>query len=145
MQYRNGGGNASDGEIRPVVQVLNTGTSAVALNTVKVRYYFTRDGSAPISVYCDWAVVGCGNLTATVVSMASPKNGADAYLEIAFTGGSLAAGGGTGDIQVRMNKNDWSAFNENNDYSYGTGSSFADAPKITAHVGSSLAWGVIPS
>ncbi|GAA2354799.1 hypothetical protein Cme02nite_48100 [Catellatospora methionotrophica] len=145
VQYRNGGGNASDGEIRPVVQVLNTGTSAVALNTVKVRYYFTRDGSAPISVYCDWAVVGCGNLTATVVSMASPKNGADAYLEIAFTGGSLAAGGGTGDIQVRMNKNDWSAFNENNDYSYGTGSSFADAPKITAHVGSSLAWGVIPS
>ncbi|MDI1464494.1 cellulose binding domain-containing protein [Catellatospora sp. KI3] len=145
VQYKNNGGSATDGEIRPGLQVVNTGSGALSLSTVKVRYYFTRDGSTSINVFCDYAQLGCGNLTTAVVALPTAVNGADAYLEIGFTGGSLAAGANTGEMQLRLNKADWSSFNENNDYSYGTGTAFTDATKVTAYVGGTLSWGVVPS
>ncbi|NYI03676.1 glycoside hydrolase family 9 protein [Allostreptomyces psammosilenae] len=141
VQYRNADSSATDNAIRPHLRIANTGTSALNLSTVTARYYFTRDGASSVNVFCDWAQIGCSNIRTNVVNLSTPVNGADAYVEISFTSGSVAAGQNTGDIQLRINKSDWSAFNEANDYSYGTGTSFADAPKIPAYTSGTLAWG----
>jgi hypothetical protein len=133
-----------DNEIKPGLQVLNTGSTALNLATVTVRYYFTRDGNA-YNIWCDWAQVGCGNLTTRVVPLPGPVNGADAYLEVAFTGGTLAGGAGTGEIQLRLSRTDWQPLNEANDYSRGPRTSYADAPRITGHVNGTLVWGAAPS
>ena len=48
--------------------------------------------------------------------------------------GSLAAGLDTGDIQLRMAKSDWSAFDESDDHSRTTATAYTDAPAVPAAV-----------
>ncbi|WP_442788695.1 cellulose binding domain-containing protein [Dactylosporangium sp. NBC_01737] len=144
VQYRNNSVPTGDQEIKPGLQVVNGGTAPLALNTVAVRYYFTRDGGS-YAIWCDWALAGCGNLATRVVNLPSAVNGADAYIEVTFTGGTVAPGGSSGEIQLRVSRTDWQPVNETNDYSRGAGTSLADAPAVPAFVGGSLAWGVVPA
>ena len=144
MQYKNNDSAPSDNQIRPSLQLINTGSTAVDLSNVTVRYWFTGDGGTTFTTSCDYAVLGCGNITQNVTAMAASKTGADHYLQVSFTGGSLAAGASTSDIQSRLNKTDWSNFNEADDYSYGTNTSYADASKITVYVNGSLVYGTEP-
>ncbi len=144
VQYKNLDSAASDNQIKPGLQLVNTSTSSVDLSKITARYYFTRDGgSSTVNVWCDWAAMGCANVKWRVVPMSAPKTGADTYVELSFTG-SLAAGRSTGDIQLRVSKSDWSAFSETNDYSRGTNTSFADAGKVPAYFSGSLTWGTEP-
>ncbi|MGW7052822.1 cellulase family glycosylhydrolase [Streptomyces sp. NPDC054887] len=146
VRYKNNDASATDNAIRPGLQVANTGSTPLDLSTVSVRYYFTRDGGAPsVSAWCDYAAVGCAQVKLKVVPLTSPVTGADAYLEVTFAGGSLAAGKDTGDIQLRMSKSDWSNFNEADDYSRSTATAYADAPAVPAYTGATLAWGALPA
>ncbi|MFE1443495.1 cellulase family glycosylhydrolase [Streptomyces sp. NPDC058739] len=145
VRYRNDDTSATDNAIRHSLRLVNTGTSAVGLTTVSMRYYFTRDGSASVNAWCDYAVVGCGQVRLRVVPLPSPVTGADAYLEVTFSGGSVPAGGDSGDIQLRMSKADWTNFDETNDYSRTTSASYADAPAVPAYTATTLAWGTPPT
>ncbi|MBR7837403.1 fibronectin type III domain-containing protein [Actinospica durhamensis] len=148
VQYANLDSSPTDNQIKPGLQVVNTGTAALALSTVTLRYWFTSDGGAnTFSTYCDYAVVGSSNVTHSVVALATAVTGADHYLQVGFTtgAGSLAAGASSGQIQNRLNKTDWSNFNEVNDYSYGTNTAYADWTKVTVYVNGTLAYGTEPS
>ncbi|MFE9835255.1 glycoside hydrolase family 6 protein [Streptomyces sp. NPDC005551] len=146
VRYKNNDPSATDNGIRPGLQIVNTGSASLDLTEVTARYYFTRDGgSSTVNAVCDYAAVGCSRLRLKVVPLSTPVAGADAYLEVGFASGSLAAGKDTGDIQLRMNKSDWSAFNEVGDYSRTAGTSYADAPTVPAHLGTALAWGTPPA
>ncbi|GHF20890.1 hypothetical protein GCM10014715_89000 [Streptomyces spiralis] len=147
MQYKNNDTAPGDNQIKPGLQVVNTGTAPLDLSKVTLRYYFTGDGGAnTYSAWCDYAQLGCANVTQKVVAMSTPKAGADHYLEIGFTtgAGTLAAGKSTGDIQNRLNKTDWSNFNESDDYSRATNTAYADTTKVTAYVNGTLAVGTEP-
>ncbi|MFC4307168.1 lytic polysaccharide monooxygenase [Cohnella boryungensis] len=145
VQYRAGDSNASDNQIKAHFIIKNTGSAAVDLSTLKLRYYFTKDGSAAMNAWIDWAQIGASNIS-TTFGTASGTN-ADTYVELSFSSaaGSILAGGQSGEIQLRMAKTDWSNFNENNDYSYdGTKTAYADWGKVALFQSSVLVWGATP-
>ncbi|MEU2272350.1 glycoside hydrolase family 6 protein [Streptomyces olindensis] len=146
VTYRNNDTSATDNAIRPGLRIANTGSTSVDLTEVTARYYFSRDGgSSTVNAFCDHAAVGCGNVTLRVVPLTTPVAGADAYLEVAFRSGTLAAGQDTGELQLRLAKSDWSAFDETGDYSRTAATSYAEAPRIPAYRGGALAWGTPPA
>jgi endoglucanase len=132
-------------QIRTGLQIVNRGSAAVALNSVTARYWFTGDATNPgYQVWCDYAVLGCANVSLRVVKLSAARPGAEAYVEVSLGSGTLAPGASTGEIQVRIAKADWSAFTQADDYSYRAAASFADLATATAYQSGALAWGTEP-
>jgi endoglucanase len=146
-QYFAADTNAGDNQIKPHLNLVNIGTSSVALSGVTVRYWYTVNGSRPQVFWCDWTSRGCSNVTGRFVTVSPPRIGADTYLEVSFTAGmgSLTPGQSTGEIQARFNKDDWSNFGEADDYSFDpTKLSFADWDRVTVYQSGTLIWGSEP-
>ncbi|WP_199551682.1 cellulose binding domain-containing protein [Streptomyces sp. N35] len=142
VQYKTSDTSATDNAIRMSLQLVNTGSSSRSLNGVEIRYWFS-DPASSYTTWCDWAQMGCSQLAHSVAANGSVP-GADHYLKVTPTSGTLAAGASSGDIQLRLHRADWSPFNEADDYSHGTASSYADAPKIGVYADGELLWGTAP-
>ncbi len=145
--YRVGDTNAGDNHIRSSFRIVNKGEEAVDLQNVKLRYYYTIDGDKAQEFHCDYAQMGNGNVKAQFVKLDTPVAGADYYMEVSFGPGAgiLAPGQDTGEIQTRVNKSDWSNYNESDDFSYDpTKSSYTEWEKAPLYVNDKLVWGLQP-
>jgi hypothetical protein len=89
VQYLASSIDPNDNHLRPHLNIVNLSSGAVPLSEFKIRYYFTKEAGGAMQFNCDYAVIGCGNITATFGTIARP--GADTYVEISFTGGTAAA------------------------------------------------------
>ncbi|NUO45242.1 MAG: family 16 glycosylhydrolase [Streptomyces sp.] len=149
VQYRTSASGASADQAEPWFKVTNTGTSGIALQNVKIRYYFKADSAnATYRFACSWAVKGCANVTGTFGTLANPTATADRYLEIGFTSGagSLAPGADTGDMQLRFYQSTWAPLNQSDDYSFGASqTSYANWSKVTAQLAGTTLWGQAPA
>lgn len=146
VQLYNQNQSATSNQIYPNIKLVNTGSTAIPLSTVKIRYYYTIDGVKSQNFYCDYSPAGSSNITGTFVTMTTPKTGADNYLEIGFTSGAgnLAAGGSV-TVQTRIAKSDWSDYNQTNDYSFRlSGTTYEDWVKVTGYISGALQWGTEP-
>ncbi len=148
VQYMDGENppNTGDNQIKPWFNIINLTSSSVPLSDFKIRYYFTKEAGGSMVWNCDWAVAGCGNITATFGTISPAVTGADSYVEVGFTSGTIPGSmGSSGAIQARLNKSDWTNFNETNDYSFdGTKTAFADWSKMTLYRAGTLVWGTPP-
>jgi len=149
VQYRAADTNAGDNQIKPHFNIVNQGTSAVPLSELKIRYWYTREGTQAQNFWCDYSAVtgSCSNVTGTFVQVNPARPGADFYLEVGFTAaaGSVAASGQSGEIQTRFAKTDWSNYTETGDYSFDpTKTVFADWTRVTLYRNGVLIWGTEP-
>ena len=72
VQYRNNNTAASTQQIQPGLAVINTGTAAVPLTRVTLRYWFTSEGTTPTySTWCDYALLGCSAVSSRVVRLST--------------------------------------------------------------------------
>lgn len=146
IQAFNGNTSSSTNGISPKFKLINSGNSAIQLSDVKLRYYYTIDGEEAQTFWSDWASVGSANVTSKFVQLATPVAGADHYLEVGFTSaaGTLNAGQ-SAEIQARFSKNNWSNYNQSNDYSFkASGTQLANHEQVTGYVGDELVWGIEP-
>lgn len=146
IQAFNGNTSASTNGISPKFKVVNTGNSAIQLSDVKLRYYYTIDGEEAQSFWSDWASIGSANVTSKFVKLATPVARADYVLEVGFTSsaGTLNAGQ-SAEIQARFSKNNWSNYNQANDYSFKASSTqFANHEQVTGYINGQLVWGIEP-
>ncbi|KQO16635.1 glycoside hydrolase family 9 protein [Paenibacillus sp. Leaf72] len=146
VQQYNSTVTATSNTLNPRIKLTNTGTSAINMSDVLLRYYYTIDGEIAQNFFCDWSHVDSSNVTGTFVKLATPLTGADHYLEIGFTSGagSLAAGASI-EIQLRVSKSDWSNYSQTGDYSFDpTHTAYADWSKTTGYIAGALQWGTEP-
>jgi hypothetical protein len=151
--YHPGDGMVADNHVKPHLQILNAGNNAVPLSELEIRYYYSIDGQilASEQATVDYAKLGnqhvvLANRFNSTGGPAQPPSDADHYLSVKFddAAGSLAAGQDTGEIQTRFNKVDWSNYDETNDHSYSSNTSYADSWSVALFRNGQRVWGIRP-
>jgi hypothetical protein len=149
VQDRSHDNDNPDNNLYAHYQIFNTGTGAVPLSSLTMRYWFTNETPAdPLVFACDYAQVGCANTTSNFVALGSPVTKANTYVQIGFNAaaGSIAPGGSTGEIQTRIHHAQFSNFNTTLTYSFISDPSFVykDTQTVTLYLNGALVWGVEP-
>jgi hypothetical protein len=149
VQDRSHDNESPDNTLYALYQNINTGTTAIPLTSVTMRYWFTNETpNDPLVFECDWAQLSCSNITAKFVTLSPARGKANTYVEIGFKAGAgtLAPGQSTGEIQTRIHHVNWSMFITTDSYSFISDESFVykDTQTVTLYQNGSLIWGTEP-
>jgi hypothetical protein len=146
-EYETSAAGATTSTISNQIELVNNGTSPIPLSDLTARYWFTEDGTQPLVYSCDYAPVGCANVTGAFTTVSPAVTGADHYLQLSFSSaaGSLAPGANTGGIQNRIYQADFATMTQTNDYSFNAAdASFTANPDITVYDNGTLIYGTEP-
>lgn len=112
--------SAGSNSISNYIAVNNTGNIPLNYSDLKVRYWFTKDGTAGLNYFIDYAKLGNSAVSGQFVTLSPALLNADTYFELSFSSsaGTLNPLSTSGNVQYRISKTDWSAFNSANDHSY---------------------------
>ena len=123
-----GKGGATETTIQRKYTLTNNGDKDVDLTKVKIRYYYTKDANVEQVLYVDAAGMQLDsapwyvNATKNVTSTFGTVSGNDSYCDISFADLDTALPSGKSiSIDTRLANNNWSAFDQTNDYSYAGG------------------------
>ncbi|MFZ5985815.1 MAG: S8 family serine peptidase [Bacillota bacterium] len=132
--------------IHPYFMLTNTSSEGIKLSDAKLRYYYTIDGDKTQKFWSDWSSIGSQNVTGSFIRMPYLSSKADYYLELGFTdsAGFLSPGESVS-LQVRFSKEDWSNYDQSNDFSFSPAASYFEKwDKVTLYIGDSIVWGSEP-
>lgn len=165
VQWNTSTTTASSQSIAGYLKLTNTGTAAIALSGVTVRYWLREAMAESMVVECyhwdDGKGVnkctrpnGAGTNVYTNLSVRIGSGTGDLrYVELSFpaAAGELAAGGSApGAMQLALHLPSYGAMTQSDDPSFDAAltasatSMLFDAPKISAYLGGKLAWGMEP-
>ncbi|RYF64019.1 MAG: hypothetical protein EOO39_27470, partial [Cytophagaceae bacterium] len=133
-------------QIGTYLELRNEGNLPINYSDIKVRYYFTPDGSQPLTFELDYSALGAAAIRSQFVRVNPPFATADTYLELGFANlGQLMPQSSTGLIRYRISKAGGGSFNQRNDYSYQEQpANLSPNPRMEVYVGSQKYWGNEP-
>ena len=146
--YQNGDSQPGDNSIRPNLQLVNTGTGAIPYEGLTVRYWLTPETTGAVVGDINWTEkLNASQVAVQYTALQPTLQGAYAYVEYSFLpgAGSLAGGSNSGAIASSLHQASWGNFEETNDYSYATNSSFAANSRIALYRNGVLIAGTEPS
>jgi hypothetical protein len=130
------------------MHVVNTDGGNATLSKLKVRYYFTNEGTMPM-MQMNWAHLKSPGsqldvpFVATVVKMPTATPTADSYIEFTCNSPYVLDAGKEAEISFRLyDGSNQPIFLQSNDYSFSATSTPSD--KIVLTYGDALIWGVAP-
>lgn len=110
-------------------RIKNLKGKALDLSKLSIRYFYTSDGAGEESLWCDnvsitynkapWYVSYIGVSKGKIVRLNNKTDLADSYIEITFDSTDQLDEGAVLEAATRTAKNDWSNYDQSNDYSYG--------------------------
>jgi len=135
----------------PSFRVVNTGSAALNLNGMEVRYWINSDSNAgqQVQAFIDWAgklpqgSTISQNLTVSTVQKAQGTQ--NYYISFKFNSSVVLAPNEFAEVQARFNKSDWSSMLQSNDWSFASGQVYARTDKMTAYVSGALVYGNEPT
>lgn len=143
-----GNGSASSNTISNNIQLTHSSGADLDLSKLSIRYYYTKEGSAAETFHCDTASVNYNRapwyasylsvVSGTINRMNPTKTNADSYIEIKLNTTDAFSAGCVLTINTRLNKNDWSVYNQANDFSYN------DSTHVAVYYNGVLVLGVEP-
>ncbi|MDQ0641086.1 autotransporter-associated beta strand protein [Pedobacter sp. W3I1] len=139
--------NAGNSTISTYLKVENTGNTSIDYKDIAIRYFFTPESAASLDFWVDYANLGAAKIKGQFVAISpSLSVTGSTYLELKVdsSAGKLYPLSGTGNIQYRIAKSDWSSFNQLNDYSYQTGN-FAENNHVCVYYKGELIYGTAPA
>jgi len=145
--YQNQNLTTNSNAISAFVAIKNTGNSAIDYSDLTARYWFSKDGTAGLNMTVDYAKLGNNKIKGQFTELSPSLNGADSHLELSIdqAAGKLYPLSSTGNIQFRINKTNWSAFNESNDHSYLPKAAMDSNAHITVYYKGQLVYGTEPA
>jgi len=150
VQHQDADGQPTNNVIKPNLQLSNEGSTAIPYAEITVRYWLTAENFTPLTnLQLNWAKIGTDKVKMRYVALPAdqPRQGAFGYVEYSFdaSAGSLAPNSNSGPINSQVAKQDWTNFNEADDYSYANNKNYTQTDRITAYRNGVLVWGVEPA
>jgi len=146
VEYTCRGNGASQVDFQ--IGVRNNAADPISLADVRIHYWYTDDLLAQIAE-CDYAPFDCANVVRAFDLVSPPRPGANLYFELGFVAGAgmVAGHDSTQPTWLRLHSGaDYAPIDQRDDYSFDCsmmGTPVA-APRITAYLRGTLAWGVEP-
>jgi hypothetical protein len=145
VQYKAGDTSAMTLSPKPFFQIVSSGGAPTPLTEFVIRYWYTQDTVTPQQSHCDYAQVGCNNISIRFQTMATPRPGADIYMDVTFTDGAGSLTDSTRDIQTRFNGQTYPTYTQTGDYSFDpTKTTYADWDHVALYHNGTLVWGHEP-
>ncbi len=133
--------------IKPNLRIINSGNQNVPLKDVTLRYWFSPESASTLNYNIDYSLITSNQINGDFKISDFTYDGATSYIEVSFqeSAGTLFMLSETGEMKFRINKQDWSNFDESDDFSYlSTGNAYLENTKITAYINGKLVWGEEP-
>lgn len=138
--------NAGSNTISTKLNLQHNGNIPVKYSDLKVRYWFTKDGGGNLNSWIDFAAQGSDKISAAFTETPGLQD-ADHYLELGFTDTAALfyPQAASGNIQFRITKSDWSAFDKGNDFSVSQQPGLLPNPHVAVYLKGALIYGMEPS
>lgn len=123
----------------------NTGNEPIDLKNVKVRYYFKEDIEKAINFAVYFYSLGeeKTDVKGKIYNI-TKSDSTNRYLEVTFEKGSISPGESAW-VFGAMYREDWTDFNQEDDWSFYKGNStFSDWNRMTVYFSDNLVWGIEP-
>lgn len=132
------------------VKLENIGAENIDLHQLELRYWILDASTQPLQAFVDWAgVIPTGTSITSVVSPSIqlwPSGGQTNVFAINFLASAPSFTSGMAvELHLRMNREDWSYFDQTDDYSFSNTASYLPWRRIAVYYKGLLIWGYEPT
>jgi len=148
VEVYNGNTAKSINTLFPWFKITNTSDVPIPLSDISARYYYTIDGNKKQRFWCDWCSKGdTGMVTGKFSTVVSKADNIDSCFEVGFKNDNVMLQPGESvEVHIRIAKEDWSDYNQENDYSFNSSAkTYVAQNRVSGFIKGKLVWGNDPA